>query len=144
MKINENKFYQTLEKIFVGADVEGDSGFTNLLKIKSKYYKLILNQFKKDVDNEEIIKDSFKEEFFDRLYSFFEKYFSESGSVYFVKTASWQKVYEQVYTDNKDVMLFWKTNMLYYIKSDILFQSIGVEVEDDKTEKVYRFFFDAG
>lgn len=141
MKINENKFYQALEKIFVGADVEGDSGFINLLKIKSEYYKLILNKFKKDVDNEEIIKGSFKEEFFDRLYSFFEKYFSESGSVYFVKTANWQRVYEQVYTDNRDVILFWKTSMLYYVKSDILFQSINVDVNDDETAKVYKFFF---
>jgi adenine-specific DNA-methyltransferase len=143
-KVNETKFYQALERIFVGADVEGASGFVNLLKIKSEYYKIIISRFKKDVDNEEIIRDSFKEEFFDRLYSFFEKYFSESGSVYFVKTANWQKVYEQVYTDNRDVMLFWKTNMLYYVKSDILFQSMDVGITDDETGKAYKFFFDAG
>jgi adenine specific DNA methylase Mod len=142
--INENKFYQALESIFTGANIEGESGYVNLLKIKSNYYRLILEQFKKDVNNEPIITDSFKEEFFDKLYSFFEKYFSESGSVYFVKTANWQRVYEQVYTDNKDVVLFWKTHMLYYVKSDILFQSIDVTVTDEESKKEYNFYFDVG
>lgn len=142
--INENKFYQALESIFTGANIEGDSGYVNLLKIKSSYYKLILEEFKKSVNNEQIITDSFKEEFFDKLYSFFEKYFSESGSVYFVKTANWQRMYEQVYTDNKDVVLFWKTHMLYYVKSDILFQSIDVHITDEESKQDYHFFFDVG
>jgi adenine specific DNA methylase Mod len=140
----EKGFYQALESIFTGANIEGESGYVNLLKIKSSYYKLILKKFKKDVDNEEIITDSFKEEFFDKLYSFFEKYFSESGSVYFVKTANWQRVYEQVYTDNKDVVLFWKTHMLYYVKSDILFQSIDVSITDEESKQEYNFYFDVG
>ena len=72
--INETKFYQALENIFTGAKIEGDSGYINLLKIKSSYYKLILNQFKKDVNEESgIIKDSFKEEFFDNLKNTFLK-----------------------------------------------------------------------
>ncbi len=142
--INENKFYQALENIFTGANIEGDSGYVNLLKIKSSYYKLILAQFKKEIDLDQTITDYFKEEFFDKLYSFFEKYFSESGSVYFVKTANWQRVYEQVYTDNKDVVLFWKTHMLYYVKSDILFQSIDVNITDEESKQDYNFFFDVG
>nr|BAV59394.1 type III modification methylase [Candidatus Endomicrobium trichonymphae] len=143
--INEAKFYQALENIFTGAKIEGDSGYINLLKIKSSYYKLILEQFKKDVNAESgIIKDSFKEEFFDKLYSFFERYFSESGSVYFVKTTNWQRVYEQVYTDNKDVILFWKTHMLYYVKSDILFQDISTEILDEQNGLAYNFHFYVG
>ena len=141
---NENKFYEALETVFTGANIEGDSGYVNLLKIKSEYYKIILKQFKKEVATNEVINlsTSFKEEFFDKLYSFFEKYFSESGSVYFVKTANWQRVYEQVYTDNKDVVLFWKTHMLYYVKSDILFKNIFVEIADEETAKKYNFYFD--
>jgi adenine specific DNA methylase Mod len=143
--INEVKFYQALENIFTGAKIEGDSGYINLLKIKSSYYKLILERFREDIKAESgIIKDSFKEEFFEKLYSFFEKYFSESGSVYFVKTANWQKVYERVYTDNKDVILFWKTHMLYYVKSDVLFQDISTEIEDEQDGLVYNFHFDVG
>jgi len=137
---NEIKFYTTLESIFTGAKIEGDSGYVNLLKIKEIYYHKILDIFKKEVQKNQII-NSFKEEFFDKMYSFFEKYFSESGSVYFVKTANWQRVYEQVYTDNRDVVLFWKTHMLYYVKSDTLFKSIEVEITDDKELK-HNFFFD--
>lgn len=144
MNVNEKRFYDALENLFVGAKIEGEGGYVNLLKIKSEYYKKILEQFKKEVEEEQIITDSFKEEFFDKLYSFFEKYFSESGSVYFVKTANWQRVYEQVYTDNKDVVLFWKTHMLYYVKSDILFQSMNIEVTDDETGISYSFYFDVG
>ena len=144
MNVNEKRFYDALENLFIGANIEGEGGYINLLKIKSEYYKKILEQFKKEVEEEQIITDSFKEEFFDKLYSFFEKYFSESGSVYFVKTANWQRVYEQVYTDNKDVVLFWKTHMLYYVKSDILFQSMNIEVTDDETGISYSFYFDVG
>lgn len=137
---NENKFYESLEKIFVGAEIAGEGGYVNLLAIKSKYYKKILSIFKKDVDSNVIIQ-TFKEEFFDRLYSFFEKYFSECGSVYFAQTAFSKNVYEKVYTDNKDVVLFWKTNMLYYVKSDILFQNIDVAIKDEFGTE-YKFFFD--
>lgn len=144
MKVNEKKFYDALENLFIGANIEGEGGYINLLKIKSTYFKKVLKQFQREVEEDPIITDDFKEEFFDKLYSFFEKYFSESGSVYFVKTANWQRVYEQVYTDNKDVVLFWKTHMLYYVKSDILFQSMNIEVTDDETGISYSFYFDVG
>ena len=142
-KINENRFYQALENIFTGANIEGDSGYVNLLKIKSSYYKLILNKFQEDIKKDKIVTGSFKEELFDKLFSFFDKYFSESGSVYFTKTANWQRVYEQVYTDDKDVVLFWKTHMLYYVKSDILFRNIDVEIKDEN-DIPYNFYFDVG
>lgn len=143
----EEQFYRALEDIFVGAKIEGEGGFVNLLKMKSEYYKTILVKFRADVAaKNSVITSSFKEEFYELLYSFFVKYFSESGSVYFTKTASWQKVYEKVYTDTKDVALFWKTHMLYYVKSDILFQSLDVYVpvsEDEDADKKH-FFFDVG
>lgn len=139
MNKHEMKFYDALEDIFLGAKIEGDGGFVNLLSIKSAYYKKIIKDFKESVSNNELI-NSFKEEFFDRLYSFFEKYFSESGSVYFTKTRYSQNIYEQVYTDTKDVVLFWKTNVLYYVKSDLLFQSTDVTIEEKNKE--YSFFFD--
>ena len=31
--INEEKFYKSLENIFVGANIEGEGGYINLLKI---------------------------------------------------------------------------------------------------------------
>ena len=35
----EQKFYNTLKDIFVGAKVEGESGYINLMRIKSRYYE---------------------------------------------------------------------------------------------------------
>ena len=126
----ELKFYHSLEEIFLGTEIEGDSGYINLLKIKSNYFKIILKEFKKQIEDDKVVSEAFKEELFDQLYSFFEKYFSESGSVYFVKTSNWQRVYEKVYSDTDDVSLFWKTHMLYYVKSDTLFQSLTIEEEN--------------
>lgn len=143
-KTKENKFYEALENIFTGAKVEGDGGYVNLLKIKERYYREILNEFRREVNSNPLIVGNFKEEFFDKLYNFFEKYFSESGSVYFVKTAHWQRIYEQVYTDNKDVVLFWKTHMLYYVKSDILFKNLDVNVKDEGSDIDYNFYFNVG
>ena len=144
MVSNENMFYEALENIFVGAPIEGEGGYVNLLSIKQKYYSKVIKKFKDNVENDEIVNGSFKEDFYNLLYNFFEKYFSESGSVYFAKTANWQKVYEKVYTDNKDVVLFWKTNMLYYVKSDILFQSIYVKTKAKEDDTEYVFYFDVG
>jgi hypothetical protein len=35
----EEKFYKALRDIFVGAKVEGESGYINLMRIKSRYFE---------------------------------------------------------------------------------------------------------
>jgi adenine-specific DNA-methyltransferase len=130
----EQKFLDALKDIFIGAHIEGDSGYINLMKIKARYYEqAVFPQLLKDVDKatKPFVK-SFREELFDKLYTFFNRYFSESGSIYFRHTPLHQNIYERVYTDDRDVMLFWKTHMLYYVKTDRLFQSMGVEVGGEK------------
>ncbi|MCX7785650.1 MAG: site-specific DNA-methyltransferase, partial [candidate division WOR-3 bacterium] len=137
---NEKKFYDELEKIFVGAEIKGKSGYINLMRIKSKYYKEgVFPKLQEYIKN--AVKDftepvKFKEELFDKLYTFFKSYFSESGSVYFNFTPSEKDIYEKVYTDDKDVVLFWKTHMLYYVKSERLFRDLDVEIDR------HKFFFD--
>lgn len=132
----EQKFYDTLRGVFIGATIEGQSGYINLLKIKSRYFQKVFTHLKKDVDTALTPFPKFKEEFFDKLYTFFNRYFSESGSVYFTYTPLHQNVYEKVYTDDKDIILFWKTHMLYYVKTDRIFKNLQVEVNGIK------FFFD--
>jgi len=133
----EQKFYDTLKDIFVGAKVEGESGYINLMRIKSRYYeKGVFPKLQKDIDEALKPFPNFREELFNRLYTFFNRYFSESGSIYFRYTPLHQNVYEKVYTDDKDVMLFWKTHMLYYVKTDRLFKDLKVEVDN------FNFFFD--
>ncbi|MEO0114449.1 MAG: DNA methyltransferase [candidate division WOR-3 bacterium] len=133
----EQKFYDALKDIFVGAKVEGESGYINLMKIKSNYFeKGVFPKLQKDVDSALKPFPEFKEELFEKLFTFFNRYFSESGSIYFRHTAVHQNIYEKVYTDDKDVMLFWKTHMLYYVKTDRLFKNLEVEVDG------FKFFFD--
>jgi len=135
---HEQKFFNALNDIFVGAKIEGESGYINLMAIKSRYYKTgVFPQLIKDIDAALVDFPDFREELFDKLYSFFQRYFSESGSIYFRHTPLHQNVYEKVYTDDRDVVLFWKTHMLYYVKTDRLFKSLLVEVDEQK------FWFDA-
>jgi len=133
----EEKFYNALKDIFVGAKVEGESGYINLMRIKSRYYeKGVFPKLQKDIEESLKPFPEFKEELFDKLYTFFHRYFSESGSIYFRYTPIHQNVYEKIYTDDKDVILFWKTHMLYYVKTDRLFKNLEVEIDG------FKFFFD--
>lgn len=133
----EQKFLNALKDIFVGAKVEGESGFINLMRIKSCYFeKGVFPRLMEDINKALEPFPDFREELFDRLYTFFRRYFSETGSIYYRHTPLHERVYEQVYTDDRDVMLFWKTHMLYYVKTDRLFKSMGIEVDG------FRFFFD--
>ncbi len=134
----EKQFLDALKSLFIGAKVEGESGYINLMKIKASYFeKGVFPQLMKDIDAVcKPFEKGFREELFDKLYDFFQHYFSESGSIYFRNTAQHHNIYEKVYTDDRDVMLFWKTHMLYYVKTDRLFNSMDVEVDGEK------FFFD--
>jgi len=133
----EEKFFEALRSVFIGAKVEGDSGFVNLMRIKSGYYSQIEKILHKDIEDKLKGHASFREELFVKLYDFFHRYFTESGSIYFNSTPFHNNIYERVYTDNKDVILFWKTQMLYYVKTDRIFRSMPVELEG------FKFYFDA-
>jgi len=133
----EQKFYKALQDVFIGAKIEGEGGFVNLMRIKSNYYHKIENILKKDVEVALKSHPKFRDELFDKLYSFFSRYFTESGSIYFNSTPFHNNIYEKVYTDEKDVILFWKTQMLYYVKTDRIFRSLPVEFDG------FKFYFDA-
>lgn len=133
----EQKFYETLQYVFIGAKIEGQGGFVNLMKIKSNYYEKIEELLKNDIEIALKTYPSFRDELFDKLYSFFSRYFTESGSIYFNSTPFHHNIYERVYTDDRDVILFWKTQMLYYVKTDRIFRSVPIEFDG------LKFYFDA-
>lgn len=133
----EEKFYKALEDVFIGAKIEGEGGFINLMRIKSNYYRKIKTILKADVEKVLEKYPDFRQELFDKLYSFFSRYFTESGSIYFNSTPFHNNIYEKVYTDEKDVILFWKTQMLYYVKTDRIFRSLPIEFDE------FKFYFDA-
>ena len=133
----EQKFYKALQDVFIGAKIEGKGGFVNLMRIKSNYYRKIEELLKQDIENALQQYPAFRDELFEKLYSFFSRYFTESGSIYFNSTPFHNNIYEKVYTDEKDVILFWKTQMLYYVKTDRIFRSLPVEFDG------FKFYFDA-
>jgi len=143
----EEKFYKTLQNVFIGAKIEGEGGFINLMRIKSSYYSQIEKLLKNDIDKALEKYPRFREELFDKLYYFFSRYFTESGSIYFNSTPFHNNIYEKVYTDEKDVILFWKTQMLYYVKTDRIFRSLPVEfdlpAEASAQAGGFKFYFDA-
>ncbi|MDI6699116.1 MAG: site-specific DNA-methyltransferase [Candidatus Saccharicenans sp.] len=133
----EQKFYKALQDVFIGARIEGEGGFVNLMRIKSSYYRQIEDILKKDIETALSSYPAFRDELFDKLYSFFSRYFTESGSIYFNQTPFHNNIYEKIYTDEKDVILFWKTQMLYYVKTDRIFKSLPVEFDG------FKIYFDA-
>jgi adenine specific DNA methylase Mod len=133
----EQKFYKALQDVFIGAKIEGQGGFVNLMMIKSNYYSKIEKILKDDIEKALKQYPTFRDELFDKLYTFFNRYFTESGSIYFSSTPFHNNIYEKVYTDDRDVILFWKTQMLYYVKTDRIFKSMPIEFDN------YKFYFDA-
>ena len=144
MRFKEKRFLNELESMFTGAEVEGDSGFVNLMRMKRAYFQSIRPKLMEHIDQCGEKDSAFREELFDKLYTFFNRYFCESGSIYFRHLSAFSKTYERVYADGQDVALSWKTQMLYYVKSDVLVRSIPVELsEEGKPQNARRFYFDA-
>ncbi len=143
-KPKENRFLDALEALFTGAEVEGESGFINLMRMKRGYFKSLRPKLMEKIDSRAGKDTAFREELFDKLYTFFSRYFCESGSIYFRHLPAFSKIYERVYSSDEDVALSWKTHMLYYVKSDILVRSMPVRLEDKQNPAHRRlFYFDA-
>jgi len=134
---NEQKFYSALKDVFVGEKVEGESGYVNLMKIKNEYFEKIKPFIEREI-NETITDDSAREELFEKLYTFFESYFSDTGTPFFDKTQLHKNLYEKVYTERDDVSLFWKTQKLYYVKSEANYTSMNLPDIDG-----FKFIFNA-
>jgi len=152
LKKNEKRFWDILTNLFVGADIKGNSGFVSLMRAKSNYFKKVKQSIYNEI--EVVTKDNhnFKDELYDKLYSFFHRYFSESGSIYYNYTPLFYNIYskeyqnkveqnyitdyEKVISNKQDVSLFYKTKMLYYVKSDVIFKDLEIEIDD------FKYIFD--
>lgn len=141
LKPSEDKFYKALREIFIGAKIEGKGGYVNLMNIKSRYFEEVLLKGLWNYIDELFPTD--KEELFSKLYTFFSRYFSETGSICFQYTPLKENIYERVYTNKDDVVLFYKTHMLYYVKSEKIWKSLDISIKDDNTLEEILFSFDA-
>nr|WP_240446441.1 site-specific DNA-methyltransferase [Helicobacter pylori] len=146
MKTNEAKFYEVLENLFIGVKIEDQpqslldpnakaikNGMLNLMKAKSRYYQSKKQELEKLINLKCQNNNDFKEELFDKLYSFFKRYFSTNGGIYFNDTP----LYDSLYTKSdyekcslkKDTALFYKTKDLYYVKSETIYKDFCFELE---------------
>ncbi|GAA8100487.1 hypothetical protein HpNP05_11950 [Helicobacter pylori] len=147
MKTNEALFYEVLENLFIGVKIEYQqeslldptpkavkSGMVNLLKAKSQYYHHKKQELEKLIDLKCQNNNDLKEELFDKLYSFFKRYLSANGGIYFNDTP----LYDSLYTKSdyekcslkKDTALFYKTKDLYYVKSETNYKDFCFELEN--------------
>ncbi|WQS68590.1 site-specific DNA-methyltransferase [Helicobacter pylori] len=147
MKTNEAQFYEVLENLFIGVKIEDKqeslldpnakamkNGMLNLLKAKSKYYQSKKQELEKLIDLKCQDNNDLKEELFDKLYSFFKRYLSANGGIYFNDTP----LYDSLYTKSdyekcslkKDTALFYKTKDLYYVKSETNYKDFCFELEN--------------
>ncbi|TPH64156.1 site-specific DNA-methyltransferase [Helicobacter pylori] len=147
MKTNEAQFYEVLENLFIGVKIEDEqeslldpspravkNGMLNLMKAKSQYYQSKKQELKKLIDLKCQDNNDLKEELFDKLYSFFKRYLSVNGGIYFNDTP----LYDSLYTKSgyekcslkKDTALFYKTKDLYYVKSETIYKDFCFELEN--------------
>ncbi|MCQ2652843.1 site-specific DNA-methyltransferase [Helicobacter pylori] len=147
MKTNEALFYEVLENLFIGVKIEDKqeslldpnakavkNGMLNLMKAKGKYYQSKKQELEKLINLKCQNNNDLKEELFDKLYSFFKRYLSANGGIYFNDTP----LYDSLYTKSgyekcslkKDTALFYKTKDLYYVKSETIYKDFCFELEN--------------
>lgn len=138
----KQKFYNILQDLFVGAKLEGDSGYVNLMNIKTDYFNKIKVKIEEEIRRK--FGDTKPEDLYDKLYTFFDSYFSDGGSILFSSTPSYKNIYTKVYSDREDVSLFWKTSKLYYVKSEANYRTIeNLQLINSDQEITFDFHFDA-
>ncbi|EGK8008383.1 site-specific DNA-methyltransferase [Campylobacter lari] len=121
-------FYSKLEDCYLGAKIKNSqnqakNGFTNLLVIKEKYFQKI----KDYLDTQNLYTDTYN-----KLYNFFSTYLNETGTSFFYDTPMYKNIYARVYSNSKDTSLFYKTQNLYYVKSDTIYNPLSLQSEDKK------------
>jgi len=128
--IYEQRFFSALKDTFIGHPIKGKSGYVNFMDIKAQYFAEIEPYIKAEIDKQ--IEAKFREELFEKLYNFFDCYLNETGTVFFANSQIHKNLYEKVYSDRDDVALFWKTQKLYYVKSEANYEDLQTEVNGIK------------
>ena len=139
-------FYSKLEDCYLGAKIKkankenmnqiNPSGFTNLLAIKEKYFNYVKEYLEQRIDAD--CGDE-SNDIYNKLYTFFDSYLNETGTPFFTDTPIYKNIYAKIYSNSKDTSLFYKTQNLYYVKSDTIYESLTLQ--DSKSR--YSFYFDA-
>ncbi|CVY30209.1 DNA methyltransferase [Staphylococcus hominis] len=136
----KQRFFSALSNTFVGevgAKLEGKSGYTNLMKIRNEYFKQIRPLIEREISNEFEGIEEAQGDLYNKLYTFFASYLNETGTPFYNKTQLHKNLYERVYSERQDTSLFWKTQRLYYVKTETMFNSMKFDLNG------FTFDFDA-
>lgn len=144
---NEQKFYEILENLFIGAKItpkNDENGFISLLRAKSDYFSHFCKKFETLINEKTKNSSEFKEEIYDKLYDFFHRYFNESGALLYERTPAFYNLFTDAYTAKmpyeplksakNDTELFYKTKDLYYVKSEKIYNDLTIELDGIKYE----------
>ncbi|BCU66984.1 adenine-specific DNA methyltransferase [Sulfolobales archaeon HS-7] len=136
MPHSNEDFFSKLTEIFVGEKVEGNDPLIRLMRMKREYFLNAIQEIRNYADSN--LKRELREEVFSKLYTFFFKYFCETGTVFLCNTDSYS-VYDRIYAFGEDVALFWKTRGLYYIKSERVLKSMKVILDETSNPVEFEF-----
>ena len=134
---DKNKFKDIIANLFIAnlkdIKVDYESGIANLIRIKKLFYD---KKIDRDLTSKfKTLKDygiDFEEEVYNKLYDFFNQYISlDTGTIFFNNDKNTTAKYEELYTQNCDVKLFWKTNGLYYVKSERIFKDLELTTKNN-------------
>ena len=154
----EQLFFKILKGFFVGAQVQGKTGYIRLMQIKSHYYnKCVLPSLNDGIHRRLSPFPEYREEIFEQLCAFLSRCLSPTGSICLNKTRlgvtatpdqgdqgnfiRFNETPQHPAICNHackgtDVFLNWATHMLYYMKTDRPLGDLEVELSG------VRFFFD--
>jgi adenine specific DNA methylase Mod len=139
MATKEERFFELLKNIFVGVDIKEEKdqrGVIKLMRYKKAYFDRFFKDFKSWLEEQTKEFPEFKEEMYDKLYTFFESYFSESGSIKYPDFKVGNDIFVKL-KSNKDVSLFWLTKDLYYLKTEKRWSNLTF-IYSKKTQKGER------
>ncbi|MFP3256948.1 MAG: site-specific DNA-methyltransferase [Candidatus Nanopusillus acidilobi] len=119
-KMKEKVFEKSLQNLFVGNEIEGKGGFVKLFRAKEVYYQKLVDEIQKEVEKY----GEFKEEIYGILNEFLSLFDNKLGTIYLKNIDGKNSLWD---------MQKW----LYYVKTDVVFQSMSVESNG------ITFFFDA-
>jgi len=134
----KQEFENLLEGIYLGKikEIKGDGGYINLIKIKTQFYSDILKAISQ---HEQTFKYENGSEYssliYEHIYKFFDQYLNNTGTPFYPKSDKNTVTFAH---KNYDVSLFYKTQDLYYIKSEKLFEEMSFNIDDSNITYIFN------
>lgn len=137
---NDENYQKKLQEAQEQAQAQNElqaaqNGFSNLMQIKYKYFNHIKDSLEQEIDAQNDPWDC--RDIYNKLYTFFDSYLNDTGTPFFKDTPMYKNIYAKIYSNSKDTNLFYKTQNLYYVKSDTLYQSLILDDESGEYEVVF-------